>query len=66
MRRTELMAAKKLLKYRHWRCEIKEVGNEKPIVSELHGVYDEDDCVKHWGLKNADVEWYKLTEIEED
>lgn len=37
------MKAKELLKYRHWRCEIKEVGKEKPIVSELHGVYDEND-----------------------
>ena len=51
--------------YRRWRCEIKEVGRNKPVVSELWGAYDENDCVKWWGLKNPDVEWYKLTEIKE-
>ena len=51
--------------YRRWRCEIKEVGRDKPVVSELWGAYDENDCVKWWGLKNPDVEWYKLTEIKE-
>ena len=50
---------------RRWRCTIKEVGNDKPIVSEYWGddYFDENDCVKWWGLKNPDVEWYKLEEI---
>ena len=53
---------------RHWKCTIKEVGKEKPIVSEYIGddCFDEKKCVDWWGLNNPDVEWYKLEEIKEE
>jgi len=51
---------------RHWICEIKEKGNEQILVPELFGDYDENDCVKFLGLKNPDVEWYKLREVYDD
>lgn len=49
--------------YRHWEVTIKEKGNPTPITTEMHGVYDENDVVRHFGLKNDDVEWYKLREL---
>ena len=48
---------------RHWKCTIKEVNNPHLLKPELTGDYDEEGCVKFWGLKNSDVEWYKLEEI---
>lgn len=53
---------------RKWRCTIKEVGNDHPLVSEYWGddYVDESFCVKWWGLKNPDVEWYRLEEIKEE
>jgi hypothetical protein len=51
---------------RHWKCEIKEVGNDHTVMSELIGDYDEDYCVRFWGLKNPDVEWYKLQEVKDE
>ena len=50
---------------RRWRCTIKEVGNDHLLTPELWGddYTDENACVKHWGLKESDVEWYKLEEI---
>ena len=53
------------MEYKKWKCTIKEVGNEHPLVTELWGCYDEGDCVRHWGLRNSDVEWYKLEEIKD-
>lgn len=53
---------------RQWRCTIKEVGNDTPLVSEYLGddYVDEKFCVNWWGLKNADVEWYRLEEVKEN
>lgn len=53
---------------RKWRCIIKEVGKDSLHVSEHCGddYVDESFCVKWWGLKNSDVEWYKLEEIKEE
>ena len=48
---------------RHWKVEIKEVGNPTTVKSELIGDFDENYCVNWWGLKNTDVEWYKLEEV---
>ena len=49
--------------YRHWRVTIKETYMIEPLTTELHGNYDENDVVKHYGLKQKDVEWYKLEEL---
>jgi hypothetical protein len=51
---------------RHWVCEIKEKGKEHTVSPELIGDYDEKYCVEFFGLKNPDVEWYKLREVEDD
>ena len=52
---------------RHWKVEIKEVGNDHPVKSEYIGDehFDEIHCVEFWGLKNPDVEWYKLEEVKD-
>ena len=49
--------------YRHWQVVIKEVFNPKTITTEVHGNYDENGVVKFLGLKNEDIEWYKLKEL---
>ena len=53
---------------RKWRVTIKEVGNDHPLVSEYWGddYVDEKFCVNWWGLKNPDVEWYRLEEVKEE
>ena len=50
---------------KHWICEIKEVGNDRILKPELIGDYDENYCVKWWGLNKPDVEWYKLKEVKD-
>ena len=50
---------------KHWKAEIKEVGNDHILTPELHGDFDREYCIKFWGLEEADVEWYKLYEIED-
>ena len=37
-----------------------------PITTELHGNYDEKDVVEFYGLKQDDVEWYKMEEVKKD
>ena len=49
--------------YNHWRVTIKEKAMKHPITAELHGNYDENDVVDFYGLKQDDVEWYKMEEI---
>ena len=49
--------------YRHWQAIIKEVFNPQPITTEVHGNYDEKGVVNFLGLKNEDIEWYKLKEL---
>ena len=34
------------------------------ITSELHGPYNREDVIKHYGLDEPDVEWYKIEEID--
>lgn len=48
---------------RHWRVEVKEKGRKITVKSELIGDFDEAYCVRWWGLKNQNVEWYKLEEV---
>ena len=52
--------------YNHWRVTIKEKAMKHPITTELHGNYDEKDVVEFYGLKQDDVEWYKMEEIKKD
>lgn len=50
---------------KHWKVTIKEVGNEKPIVTTYHGTIDLQGVVDFYGLKESDVEWYKI-EVEKE
>jgi hypothetical protein len=50
-------------KYNHWRVTIKEKAMKHPITTELHGNYDEKDVVDFYGLKQPDVEWYKMENL---
>lgn len=49
--------------YNHWKVTIKEKTMSHPITSEFHGNYDEEDVIKHYGLKEDDVEWYKIEKL---
>ena len=31
--------------------------------TEIHGYYDETSIISHFGLKDPDVFWYEITEI---
>lgn len=48
---------------KHWRVTIKEVGNAKPITTELINDMDEKRIVAFLGLKDDNVEWYRLEEV---
>lgn len=48
---------------RHWKVTIKERNNPNLLTPELIGWYDENDIVNFLGLKQPDVEWYRLEEI---
>ena len=50
-------------KERKWRVTFKERALKEPIVSHMFGYYDEADIVKHYGLNQPDIEWYKLEEL---
>ena len=52
--------------YRHWRVTIKERFMINPLTTELHGNYDEQDVVEFYGLKQPDVEWYKMEELKDE
>ena len=47
-----------------WKVTIKERAMQHTITSELHGPYNREDVIKHYGLDEPDVEWYKIEEID--
>ena len=51
--------------YRHWRATIKEVGNDHILTPELWGYYDLQQAKRFFGLDEADVEWYKIEDVNE-
>lgn len=53
---------------KHWKCTIKEKGNDRLLTPEYLGddYVDESFCVKWWGLNNPDIEWYRLEEVKDD
>ena len=53
------------MEYKHYRITIKEVGLEKPIETEYHGIIDYEELIAYYGLNNSDVEWYDIDEIVE-
>lgn len=54
-----------MYEYRYWKVTIKEVGNDTPLVTNYYGYADEKKLVEFFGLKEPDVEWYKLEELEQ-
>ena len=49
--------------YKHWRVEVKEKYSDAILKPELHRNYDYNDVISFFGLKEPDIEWYKITEI---
>lgn len=48
---------------KHYQITIKEVGLEKPIVTEYVGNIDRRKLIDFFGLKEPDVEWYQIKEL---
>lgn len=48
---------------KHWQVTIKVEGIEKPVISKLINDMDEKRIVAFLGLKNDNVEWYRLEEV---
>lgn len=51
--------------YKYWQVTIKEVGNETPLVTKYYGTIDRKGIIDFYGLKEPDVEWYKIQELKE-
>lgn len=41
----------------------KEVGHEDPIETHFTGDVDKDYLIEFFGLKEPDVEWFKIEEV---
>lgn len=52
--------------YRHWKARIKEVGNDRILEPELWGYYTLEQAKAHFGLDEADVEWYTIDDMNEE
>lgn len=46
--------------YKHWKITIWEHGKKEPLVTEYMGDVTEHDLIRHYGLKNPDVNRYKI------
>ena len=46
-----------------WKVTIKEIGKERPIVSEHHGNLTRLEVIKFYGSTEPDVEWYRVEPI---
>lgn len=45
---------------KHWQVTVKEVGMPRPVVSSFLGNKSREEIIQFYGLKNSDVEWYKV------
>lgn len=52
--------------YKRYRVEMKEVGKDSILTPELWGYVTEEDVIRHFGLKNEDVEWYKIIDLDKE
>lgn len=48
--------------YRYWKVEAKEKYSDMILHPELHGYYDRNDVIEFFGLNEPDIEWYNITE----
>lgn len=51
---------------RHFKIITKEVGREHPIETEFTGDVDRAYLIKFFGLREADVEWFRIEEVQKD
>ena len=50
---------------RHYSAEIKEKLNDHVLTPSYHGSYQSvEDLIKLWGLREPDIEWYRLYETD--
>ena len=53
-------------KYRRFRLQIKEKGNDRILCPEYYGYVDEDFLIDFFGLRSPDVEWYKIEALDKN
>jgi hypothetical protein len=49
---------------RIWKVRFQEVGNKKVGETKHIGNLDKDGVIEFFGLKDNDIMWYEVTEIE--
>ena len=51
---------------RHFKIITKEVGRDKPIETEYIGDVNRAYLIKFFGLREPDVEWFRIEEVQKD
>ena len=51
---------------RHFKIITKEVGRDNPIETEYIGDVDRSYLIKFFGLREPDVEWFRIEEVQKD
>ena len=51
---------------KHFKIITKEVGRDKPIETEFVGDVDRAYLIKFFGLREPDVEWFRIEEVQKD
>ena len=51
---------------KHFKIITKEVGRERPIETEFVGDVDRAYLIKFFGLREPDVEWFRIEEVQKD
>lgn len=51
---------------RHFKIITKKVGWEHPIETEFSGDVDRAYLIKFFGLREPDVEWFHIEEVQKD
>lgn len=51
---------------KHFKIITKEVGRDNPIETEFIGDVDRAYLIKFFGLREPDVEWFRIEEVQKD
>lgn len=51
---------------KHYRITTKEVGRESPVITDFHGDVDRDYLIGFFGLKEDDVEWFRIEDVQDN
>ena len=51
---------------KHFKIITKEVGREHPIETEFVGDVDRAYLIKFFGLREPDMEWFRIEEVQKD